>query len=433
MNILDIITKKKDGLALTDAEIGFFVDGVCDGSLPDYQISALLMAICLKGMDENETVALTHAMAQSGETADLSAIEGITVDKHSSGGVADLTTLAALPLAAACGVKCAKMSGRGLGHTGGTLDKLDAIPGMRTGLTMQEYIAQIRRIGCALIGQTGDFAPADKKLYALRDVTATVQSMPLIVSSILSKKLAAGCDAIVLDVKAGSGAFMQTPQAARELAAEMVKIGKKAGRRVVAYVTDMQEPLGHAVGNALEVKEAVAMLRGQEQGRALSLVTEIASAMVSVGLSLPMEQARARVAQALSSGAGFAKLKEMVAAQGGDIRVLEEPSLLPGAAVEHEIRFAKGGFVTGMDCMGIGLAGRDLGAGRLRAEDTLDLGVGIDMRCRIGDAVKAGDVLAVVYAKTQKDALACEEKMLSAVRVGEQAPAQRPLIYERIE
>ena len=350
-DMLTILETKKRGGKLAPEEIACFVHGVYDGSVPDYQAAAFLMAVRLMGMDEAETAALTLEMARTGAQADLSAIPGVKVDKHSTGGVGDLTTLVAVPLCAACGVPVAKMSGRALGHTGGTLDELAAIPGLRTDLSMDAFVRQVQRIGCAVIGQTGDLAPVDKALYALRDVTATVDSIPLIASSILSKKIAAGCDAILLDVKTGSGALMPTLEDSRRLA------GKAAGKRVCALITDMDEPLGRLIGNALEVREALGILRGEETGRARDLCLEVAARMVALGTGEAVAAARLRTKAALEEGRGFAKLCEMVAAQGGDVRALEETDRLPGARLRVPLRAQEDGCVAA-------LAARDLGARR---------------------------------------------------------------------
>ncbi|MDR2514956.1 MAG: thymidine phosphorylase [Christensenellaceae bacterium] len=431
MTMLEIIRKKREGRALSGEEIAWFVRALCEGRIPDYQVSALLMAIFLRGMDGEETAALTLEMAKSGDMAELNAVPGLKVDKHSTGGVGDLTTLVALPLAAACGAKVAKMSGRALGHTGGTLDKLWSIPGFRTDLSQGEFIAQLGEIGCALIGQSAAFAPADRILYALRDVSATVESLPLIVSSILSKKIAAGADAIVLDVKTGSGALMKEFEDSVALAEEMVKIGKRAGRRMLAFVTDMDEPLGASIGNALEIREAVAILRGEEEGRAAELCLRIAAAMLALALEISEGEALLRVRAALRDGGGLAKLREWVAAQGGNPAALDDFSLLPGAAVCHEVKSLKSGFITKIDAQALGLAAGALGAARATKEAAIDYGVGMVLLRQRGDEVRAGEALAVIHAQSERAALRCEGEILAAIAIGGSRPEPRPLIFAR--
>ncbi|MDR3084734.1 MAG: thymidine phosphorylase [Christensenellaceae bacterium] len=433
VNMVEIIRKKRDGEALLGEEIAWFVRALCAGSIPDYQVSALLMAIFLRGMNGEETAALTLEMAKSGGMADLSAVPGLKVDKHSTGGVGDLTTLVALPLAAACGAKVAKMSGRALGHTGGTLDKLWSIPGFRTNLSEGEFTAQLNQIGCALIGQSEALAPADKILYALRDVSATVESLPLIVSSILSKKIAAGADAIVLDVKTGSGALMKGFEDSMALAEEMVKIGKLAGRRMLALVTDMDEPLGRSIGNALEIREAVAILKGEEEGRAAELCLRIAAAMLALALDLAEDEALKRVRAALEEGRGLLKLREWVAAQGGNPAAIDDPSLLPGARVRREVKSLQSGFITAIDARALGLAAGALGAARETKEAAVDYGVGLELLRQRGDAVRAGEALAAVYAQSEEAALRCEGDILAAIQIGEDEPRPRPLIFARFE
>ncbi|MGI5885081.1 MAG: thymidine phosphorylase [Candidatus Spyradocola sp.] len=432
-NMLSILEKKKRGERLSPEEIAGFVHGVYDGSVPDYQTAALLMAIRLQGMDEAETAALTLEMARTGAQADLSSIPGVKVDKHSTGGVGDLTTLVAVPLCAACGGVVAKMSGRALGHTGGTLDKLASIPGMRTDLSMEAFLRQVRQIGCAVIGQTGDLAPVDKALYALRDVTATVDSIPLIASSILSKKIAAGCDAILLDVKTGSGALMPTLKDSRRLAEEMVRIGKAAGRRISALITDMDEPLGRLIGNALEVKEAVSILRGEETGRARDLCLEVAARMVSLGSGETVPDARKRVETALRDGSGLEKLCQMVSAQGGDARALENTDLLPGARLRVPLCADRDGFVAALAARDLGLASNALGAGRARKEDAIDYGVGIECCVRVGDPVRRGQTLLLLHANDEARVNAAMDLARGAVRLAEQAPAPRPLLFGTVE
>ena len=399
MNPCDIIRKKRFGGELNEAEIRAFVDGVVDGSFADYQASALLMAICINGMTDRETLALTLAMAKSGETLDLSDIPGVKADKHSTGGVGDTTSLVLVPLVAACGVKMAKMSGRGLGFTGGTLDKMESIPGMSIDLDVDAFKRQVTDIGCAIIGQTAELAPADKVLYALRDVTATVDCMPLVVSSILSKKLAAGCDVVVLDVKSGSGAIMDTPEKSRKLAEMMVRIGNLSGERFSALITDMDQPLGNYIGNALEVEEAIDILSGRTQGALKDVALELgahilrnAGAVATVNEGVKLLDAKIR------SGEGLKKLAEMIAAQGGDPRVCEDTGLLPKAKTLIDIKAERDGYVSSMVTSDIGNAAKLLGAGRERKTDALDLSVGIVMKVRVGDRVKKGDVLCTLHA-----------------------------------
>ena len=421
-----ILETKKRGGKLAPEEIACFVHGVYDGSVPDYQAAAFLMAVRLMGMDEEETAALTLEMARTGAQADLSAIPGVKVDKHSTGGVGDLTTLVAVPLCAACGVPVAKMSGRALGHTGGTLDKLAAIPGLRTDLSMEAFVRQVQRIGCAVIGQTGDLAPVDKALYALRDVTATVDSIPLIASSILSKKIAAGCDAI-------AGALMPTLEDSRRLAEEMVRIGKAAGKRVCALITDMDEPLGRLIGNALEVREALGILRGQESGRARDLCLEVAARMVALGTGEAVAAARLRTKAALEEGRGFAKLCEMVAAQGGDVRALEETDRLPGARLRVPLRAQEDGYVSALAARDLGLASNALGAGRARKEDPIDYGVGIECCVRVGDRVRRGQTLLLLHANDEARVGPALELAAGAVRLAPEAPQPRPLLFGAVE
>ena len=414
-DMLSILETKKRGGKLAPEEIACFVHGVYDGSVPDYQAAAFLMAVRLMGMDEAETAALTLEMARS------------------TGGVGDLTTLVAVPLCAACGVPVAKMSGRALGHTGGTLDKLAAIPGLRTDLSMEAFVRQVQRIGCAVIGQTGDLAPVDRALYALRDVTATVDSIPLIASSILSKKIAAGCDAILLDVKTGSGALMPTLEDSRRLAEEMVRIGKAAGKRVCALITDMDEPLGRLIGNALEVREALGILRGEESGRARDLCLEVAARMVALGTGEAVAAARLRTKAALEEGRGFAKLCEMVAAQGGDVRALEETDRLPGARLRVPLRAQEDGCVAALAARDLGLASNALGAGRARKEDPIDYGVGIECCVRVGDRVRRGQTLLLLHANDEARVEPALELAAGAVRLAPEAPQPRPLLFGAVE
>ena len=434
MTAVDIIAKKRDGASLSGEEIAWFTRGIADGSIGDEQAAALLMAIRICGMDARETADLSLAMAASGETADLSSIPGIKVDKHSTGGVGDTTTLIAVPLAAACGVKVAKMSGRSLGHTGGTLDKLWSIPGTRTDFSIAELIEMVNRVGCAVVGQTGELAPADKRLYAIRDITATVDSLPLIASSILSKKIAAGADAIVLDVKCGSGALMKAEEDARALAQAMVDIGKHAGRQILAVVTDMSQPLGTHVGNALEVREAIDVLAGRAEGPLLEVSLHLAALMTRMGgVAQDHDTALLLVREALDSGAGLRKLGEMIAAQGGDARVADDPDRLPKAGMEVPVLAERSGYIASMECDEIGLAAQLLGAGRARKEDAVDPAVGIVMNVRIGDCVEKGQPLAHLHAQDRQSAMRAAAALLAAVHIGEHKPEPTRLIRDTIE
>ena len=432
MNPCDIIRKKRMGQELTEMDIRAFVDGVVDGSFADYQISALLMAICINGMTDRETLALTLAMAKSGDTLDLSDIPGVKADKHSTGGVGDTTSLILVPLVAACGVKMAKMSGRGLGFTGGTLDKLESIPGMRIDLDNAAFRRQVTDVGCAIIGQTATLAPADKTLYALRDVTATVDSLPLVVSSILSKKLAAGCDVVVLDVKTGSGAIMDTYEKSLKLAQTMVRIGNLSGKRFSALITDMDQPLGNYVGNALEVEEAVDVLAGRTKGDLLEVsLTLGAHILRSAGKvdSVPagMDMLRAKI----ENGEGLRKLAEMIAAQGGDPRVTEDTSLLPKAKAKVELRADESGYVQSIRTSDVGNAAKRLGAGREHKTDPLDLSVGVVMHKRVGDPVRRGDVLCTLHVGERSDRIGAYNLLRRAIRIGPE-PVQKPALIRAV-
>ena len=436
MNIVEIILKKKRGEALTREEIRFFARGAADGSLPDEQLAALLMAICLRGMTPQETADLTMEMMHSGEVVDLSGAGGVCVDKHSTGGVGDTTTLVLTPLVAACGAKVAKMSGRGLGHTGGTLDKLESIPGCTVSLSQAAFVEQVRRIGCAVIGQTGDLVPADKRLYALRDVTGTVDSVPLIASSILSKKLAAGAHAIVLDVKTGSGALMQTLKDSIELAQAMVRIGTLAGRPILAMVTGMDQPLGTHVGNALEVKEAIDILSGRADDRSADL-REVSlllggQMLLAAGVAASRDEARRLLEQALQSGAGLDKLREMIAAQGGDACVCDDTGLLPRARYILPVPALRDGYICSMDTTGIGYAAQGLGAGRARKTDVIDPAVGLVMAARIGDPVRAGEPIAHIHANDEARGRAAVARMQQLVQLSDAQPQKPPLILAEV-
>ena len=432
MEMLDIIMKKRNGGRLSPEEIAFAVNGFTKGEIPDYQMSAFLMAVYFRGMDADETFELTDVMRRSGDIVDLSRIKGVKVDKHSTGGVGDKTTLIVAPIVASRGVPVAKMSGRGLGFSGGTIDKLEAIRGYRTELTEKEFFEQIDRIGIALIGQTGMITPADKKIYALRDVTGTVENMSLIASSIMSKKLAAGSDAIVLDVKCGSGAFMHTIDDARELARIMCEIGDSAGKKTVAMITDMDQPLGNAVGNALEVEEAVQTLKGEGPYDITELSVRLAGMMIALSRGIAPEEGTDIAREAIADGSALRKLKELVSAQGGDTAVIDDTDLLPKAELSVEIKAEKDGFVGRIDAEKIGIASRMTGAGREKKDDVIDPAAGLVLNKKRGDAVKAGEVLAVLYGKDREGLAAAAETALSAYEISAVEPEKSELIKEVI-
>lgn len=430
MNMVEIITRKKLGQELTEEEIRFFVRGAAEKSIPDYQLAAMLMAIRLQGMTARETTELTLAMRDSGDVADLSAIPGVKVDKHSTGGVGDTTTLILAPLVAACGVPVAKMSGRGLGHTGGTLDKLESISGLTVEESEDAFIRQVMEIGVAVIGQTGTLAPADKTLYALRDVTSTVDSLPLIASSIMSKKLASGADAIVLDVKTGSGAIMQTLEGSIELAQAMVDIGTLAGKPVTAIVTGMEQPLGTHVGNALEVKDAIDVLAGRTTGALKDVSLLLGSHMlVLAGRAATPEEGRALLEEALTSGAGLEKLRQMIRAQGGDPACCDDVARLPQAAVIREVKTGRSGYVAEMDTMALGLAAQAMGAGRMKKTDALDYSVGFVLPVRIGDLVTPETTLCTLHAHSEAEADQAEAAIRAAIRFSDKPVPPPPLCY----
>lgn len=429
MRMYDLIMKKRDGAALSPEEIDFMVSQYTKDELPDYQMSAMMMAIYFQGMDARETAALTMAMARSGDMLDLSAIDGIKVDKHSTGGVGDKTSIALAPMSAACGLKIAKMSGRGLGHTGGTIDKLESFPGFTTGISSEHFKNQVNRIGISIMGQTLAIAPADKKLYALRDVTATVDNMSLIASSIMSKKLASGADAIVLDVKTGSGAFMKKEEDAFALAREMVALGKHAGRKTIAVVSDMDQPLGRAVGNALEVKEAIETLQGKGPEDFRELCMTLGSQMlVAGGKAGTEEQARQMLSEAIADGRALAKLSEFIEAQGGDSAAVYDTSLLPQADITEEILSMQEGYVEKILCDEIGSCSLLLGGGRETKESVIDLSVGLVLHKKTGDYVKAGESLATVHANDRVKLAAAKERFLSAYSFGSTRPRTESLI-----
>ena len=424
MRMVDIIAKKRDGGVLSEQEIRFLIEGYTNGGIPDYQMSAWAMAVLFRGMTAEETAILTDAMMRSGDTVDLSRFGGLSVDKHSTGGVGDKTTLIVAPIVAALGGKVAKMSGRGLGHTGGTVDKLEAVPGFRTTLTPEEFRKQVEDIGVAVIGQSGNLTPADKKLYALRDVTATVDSLPLIASSIMSKKLAAGSRSIVLDVKCGSGAFMKTEADGRALAQAMVDIGKACGRNVAALITNMDIPLGTHVGNALEVKEAVEVLSGKD-GDLRTICTELAANMLALCHDWDLEEARVRVLDAIDSGKALDTMKRWLKAQGGD----PDFNKLPKAAVVVPVTAERSGWITHMDAAKVGIGSSLLGAGRMKKDDPIDYAAGIVLEKKTGDHVEAGDVLAWLHTNEESRLPGAEAMLLEALTWGETKPEEQPLIY----
>ena len=423
MRMYDIIMKKRNGGELSSEEINFFVEGYTKGDIPDYQVSALMMAIYFQKMTKAETHTLTMAMAKSGDMLDLSAIHGIKVDKHSTGGVGDKTSLALTPMVAACGIPVAKMSGRGLGHTGGTIDKLESFAGFSTAISTERFIQNVNDIGIAIMGQTADLAPADKKLYALRDVTATVDNLSLIASSIMSKKLAAGADAIVLDVKTGSGAFMKKEEDALALAREMVDIGTAAGRRTIAVISDMDQPLGRAVGNALEVKEAIDTLKGQGPEDFTRLCLTLGSRMlIAGGRAENTEAAEALLKQAVADGSALRKLAEFVEAQGGDSAAVYHPELLPKADLVRPIPAPSSGYVQHIACDEIGICSLILGGGRETKESEIDLSVGLILEKKVGDYVEAGEPLAYLHANDEGKCEAAKERFLQAYSIGQDKP-----------
>ncbi len=429
MQMYGLIQKKKRGKKLEREEIRFMIDGYTKGEIPDYQMAAMMMAICFRGMDAEETLQLALAMRDSGDVLDLSRIAGVKVDKHSTGGVGDKTSLVLAPLVASLGIPVAKMSGRGLGHTGGTIDKLECFPGFSTSLTEEQFLANVERVGIALMGQTADLAPADKKLYALRDVTATVDNISLIASSIMSKKLAAGADAIVLDVKVGDGAFMKREEDAFALAREMVAIGKSAGKRMAAVVTDMDQPLGNAVGNSLEVKEAILALNGNGPKDLMEVVYALGAQMVlAAGAASTEEEADQMLQKAISGGDALKKMVEFVEAQGGDKKYVYEPQALPLAQIRLGVVNTEEGYVSRIKAEEVGLASLALGGGRTTKESAIDLSVGVLLQKKRGDFVKPGDTLAVIYANDMEKAKAAYGKLVCAYEVKKEAPKDVPMI-----
>ncbi|GKW44789.1 pyrimidine-nucleoside phosphorylase [Planococcus sp. NCCP-2050] len=428
MRMVDLIEKKRDGFELSTEEIQHIITGYTAGDIPDYQMSAFLMAIYFKNMTDRERADLTLAMAGSGDQIDLSAIEGIKVDKHSTGGVGDTTTLVLGPLVAACGVPVAKMSGRGLGHTGGTIDKLEAIEGFHVELSTEEFIKQVNDIKLAVIGQSGNLTPADKKLYALRDVTATVNSIPLIASSIMSKKIAAGADAIVLDVKTGEGAFMKTAEDAKELAHAMVGIGNATGRKTMAIISDMSQPLGFAIGNALEVKEAIETLQGNGPEDLTELCLVLGSQMVVVGgKAETLEEARAMLEEVIANGEALKIMKQFIENQGGNPAIVDDVSLLPQAKYVNEVPSEKEGYISFMEADEIGTAAMVLGAGRATKESEIDLAVGIVLNKKVGDFVKKGESIATIYSNTEELA-ECMKMIYNSIEYTSEPVETTPLI-----
>ena len=432
MRMYDLIQKKKYGDELTRHEINFMIKDFTLGSIPDYQMSAMMMAIYFRGMNEAETLFLTEAMAKSGDMLDLSAIKGVKVDKHSTGGVGDKTSLALAPMVAACGIKVAKMSGRGLGHTGGTIDKLESFPGFSTEITVDEFIDHVNHVGMAIMGQTNELAPADKKLYALRDVTATVDQMSLIASSIMSKKLAAGADAIVLDVKTGSGAFMKAENDAVALAEEMFRIGNNAGRKTIALVTDMDQPLGNAVGNVLEVKEAIETLRGNGPKDFVDLCVAIGAQMIIAGgLAATEEKAAEKIRMSITDGSALKMLADFIAAQGGDADYVYHPEKLPVADIIEPVLSPVSGYVNKIVCDEVGLCSLILGGGRVTKDSVIDLSVGIVLKKKVCDRVKVGEILAYIHGNDSEKIKEAKERLLNAYTISRKK-VRTPVLIKKI-
>jgi pyrimidine-nucleoside phosphorylase len=435
MNVYELIKKKRDGLELSTDEIRFLINGFVSGDIPDYQMSAFLMSVYFQGMSAGECVDLTMAMVDSGETIDLSEIAGFKVDKHSTGGVGDTTTLVLAPIVAACGGVVAKMSGRELGHTGGTIDKLESIPGMQVELPNEKFVETVNKIHVSLIAQTASLAPADKLIYALRNVTATVDSIPLIAASIMSKKLAAGSDGIVFDVKTGTGAFMQKYKDALELAKTMVNIGEGAGRRALGIITSMEQPLGNAVGNAIEVKEAIDTLQGEGPQDLHGLVMELGSHMLLIsGIVSTLEEGQRRIAKCIETKEGLKKFGELIEAQGGNPEIIQNPHILPQPKSLVEIPSKSQGYVQRINAMDVGMASKILGAGRKTKDDSIDLSTGILLKKKIGDSVKAGESLAIFYSDGDNDKIQqAEDTFLNAYHIDDK-PVQPPkFFYARVK
>lgn len=433
MRVYDLILKKREGRELADSEIKFIVNGYTSGAIPDYQVAAFLMAAYFQGLNSRETAALTIAMANSGERIDLKGIPGIKVDKHSTGGVGDKTTLVLAPLVAAAGVPVAKMSGRGLGHTGGTIDKLESIPGLKVELEPENFVEQVRQVKMAVAAQTARLAPADKKLYALRDVTATVDSIPLIASSIMSKKIASGADAVVLDVKTGSGAFMRDIDSGQALAETMVAIGKKVGLKTVALVTDMEQPLGCAVGNALEVREAIETLKGEGPQDLEQLCLELGARMLLLAEKVNnVQEGKAQLVELYKKGAALSKFKDFVRAQGGNPLVVDDLSLLPQAPHCEKVKANTSGYVWEVRADGIAEAALALGAGRTTKDSQIDRAVGVILNKKRRDAVTRGEIIATLYARNKESAAEARELVMNAYSIKPKKPEARPLIYGEI-
>lgn len=434
MRAYDIIHKKREGKKLSKEELEFLINGYVKGDIPDYQMSAWAMAVFFQGMDAEETANLTMLMAESGDMIDLSDIQGIKVDKHSTGGVGDTTTLILAPLVASAGIPVAKMSGRGLGHTGGTIDKLESIPDFNTSMSRDRFIDNVNQHGVAVVGQTGNLTPADKKLYALRDVTATVESIPLIAGSIMSKKIAGGANAIVLDVKTGSGAFMKEMEEARELAKTMVAIGEKVGRKTMAFITDMNQPLGYAVGNALEVKEAVETLRDNGPEDLRNLCIELGAGMLELaGRVGDLEEGRELLRKKLENGDALKKFTELIAAQEGNPEIVDDFNLLPKTDKKVELKAEQDGYISEIEALEVGISAMLLGAGRETKDSEIDLAVGIVLEKKVGDKVKKGETLAVLHVDDEKNLEEAKSKLAAAFSYSKEKPEQKELIYEIIK
>ncbi len=433
MNFVDIIRKKRDGSELTKEEIEYFAFSAADSSVPDYQLSALLMAICFNGLNERETLELTDAMARSGDMADLSGIDGIKGDKHSTGGVGDKTTLIVAPIVASCGVKIAKMSGRGLGHTGGTVDKLESIPGFRTSLESDEFVSVVNQCGICVTGQSGKLCPADKKLYALRDVTATVDNISLIASSIMSKKLAGGADCIVLDVKCGSGAFMKDENSAAELAEKMVEIGRGAGRKIAALITDMDIPLGRNIGNSLEIIEAVEALKGNGPDDLRQVSVSLAAKLLELAGKGTFDECKNLAESKIRDGSALKKLEEMVLLQGGNPEYIRNTDMFPSANYIYNVIMPESGYITQMNTSGIGSVCVSLGAGRLKKEDVVDPSAGIILHKKTGDYAEKGDIIAELHALDKSLFAYAEEQFIASLTIGKEKPSSKPLVLKVVE
>ncbi len=432
MRMYDLIMKKRKKLELSEDEINFIINGYTKGEIPDYQMSAFAMAVVFNSMTTNETAALTRAIAYSGDITDLSSLGDLTVDKHSTGGVGDKTTLIVAPIVAACGLKIAKISGRGLGHTGGTVDKLESIKGYKINLSSTEFLGQVEKIGIAVTGQSGNLTPADKKLYALRDVTATVDSIPLIVSSIMGKKIASGAKTIVLDVKTGSGAFFEDLDSAIELSKEMVNIGNSCQRNTAALITNMDIPLGYAIGNSLEVAEAVDLLKGKKIDDLYEICLSLSAAMLAKSLNITFSEGFKRADRAVKSGKALEKFKEWISVQGGDIGFIDDYSKLPTAKYSRTVQLNESGWICKMETSQIGKAVSVLGAGRIKKEDSIDYSAGIVLSKKTGDKVSPGDVLATIYTNSEKTLDLAEEILNKAVTVGSIKPQRQKLIYKMV-